>query len=171
MSIHLSHCVYFAIMTSSCPGYELPYCTFVHDERKCSFRSLRNVLNWPLHLLFVLFSMLSEVPQIITTPLFLYFPLFPLSLHCRLFPYLSVWLSLTLSLSFPVYYIRGPVEPAAGKHVLTWTTLLNWLTMKERQRPQSVWLCASGRHVFLFVNLVNSSAHTRRCVCGYIGMF
>ncbi len=42
MSIYLSHCVYFAIMTSSCSGYELPYCTFVHDERKCSFRSLRN---------------------------------------------------------------------------------------------------------------------------------
>ncbi len=42
MSIYLSHRVYFAIMTSSCSGYELPYCTFVHDERKCSFRSLRN---------------------------------------------------------------------------------------------------------------------------------
>lgn len=171
MSIYLSHRVCFAIMTSSCPGYELPYCTFVHDERKCSFRSWRNAeLAAAPALCPVLHAQWSSSDHNHSS--FLYFPFLCTVGSFHIF--LSDSLLLSLSFLFPVYYIRCPVEPAAGKHVLTWTTLLNWLTMTERvrDRPQSVWLCASGRHVFLFVHLVNSCAHTRRCVCrGYTGMF
>lgn len=161
------------IITSSRPGYKLPYCTFIHDENSRSLKALRNVLNWPLHLLFVLFSMLS-VPQIITTPIFLLsFPLFPLSLHCRLFPYLSVWLSLTLSLIPCLLHKRSCWASCweACPDMNHAAELTHHDGERERERPQSVWLCASGRHVFLFVHLVNSCAHTHRCVCGYIGAF
>lgn len=147
-------------------GYKLPYRTFQQGE---GFLYMMKVGALEGHVAAApaLFSMLYEVPPIIATPIFCYLFVFSLFLCIRgNFPTF-----LSDSLWFPVYCIRGPVEPAAGKHVLTWTTLLNWLTMTERERPQSVWLCASGRHVFLFVHLVNSCAHFRRCVWRYICLF
>lgn len=144
-------------------GYKLPYCTFQQGE---GFLYMMKVGALEGHV--------AAAPALCP----ILHAIWSSSIHNHSFVF-SLFLCtrgtfptfLSDSLWFPVYCIRGPVEPAAGKHVLTWTMLLNWLTMTERERPQSVWLCASGRHVFLFVYLVNSCAHSRRCVCCYICLF